>query len=361
MGIMQSLLKGREKPLIGLDISSSAVKLLELSRRGGRYVVEAYATESLPPGAVNDRQIADVNAVGEVIARVVGRSGTKTRRVAAAVSGASVISKIIPMSASMTEADLEEQVKVEADQYIPYPVDEVSMDFEVIGPTAGTDESVDVLLVACRRQQVETLAAALEIGGLEPGVIDIEAYALENACQFLRHQMPELGTGKTIAVVDLGDTTTTMNVLHDMDTVFTREQAFGGRQLTEEIARTYAMGFEEAGKAKRFGGLPDSYQDEVLRPFLEDLAQQIDRSLQFYFANSNQTQEIHQLILAGGCAHIAGIAEHLSEKLRLQTVVASPFSNMTVTASAKPALLAREEAAMLVALGLAWRSFDGVR
>lgn len=358
MSIMQSLFGGGSRDLIGLDISSSAVKLLELSRRGDQFHVETYAVEPLPPDAVVDKQIVDPQAVGECIARAVTRSGTRTLRAALAVSGASVITKIIQMPATLSENDLEEQIKVEADQYIPYSIDEVHIDFQVLGPSSIGTGSVDVLLAACRKEQVEQRCGALEIAGLLPSVVDIENNALQNASLFLQHQMPDGGRGKTIALIDMGATTTSVLVLHDLQSVYTREQSFGGRQLTDDIMRYYGMSPEDAAKAKRFNSLPEDYAFNVLMPFVADMGQQIDRSLQFFFASSSQHTQIDQIILAGGCAEIPGVDRSIQEQLNIPTVVAKPFAHMSVSPKAKPSQLARDSASLLLACGLAYRAFD---
>lgn len=360
MSIFQSLFGGKSQEMLGLDISSSAVKLLELSRRGDRFHVEAYAVEPLPPNAVNEKQIADPKLVGESIAQALGRAGTSTRQVALAVAGASVITKVVQMPDTLSEMDLEEQILAQADQYIPYPIEEVNLDFQVIGASEKGSGNVDVLLAACRKEQVESRCAAAEIAGLVPRIVDIEAYALENACQFLRHQMPDRGVRKTVAVIDMGANATSLLVLHDLKTVYTRDQAFGGRQLTDEIMRHYGLSFEEAGKAKKFGQLPESYETEILPGFMADMAQQIDRALQFFLAASSKHSAVDQLILAGGCAHIPGVEQAVQDRLQIPTAVARPFAGMSVAAKARPSVLAKDEAAMLIAAGLAYRAFDGV-
>lgn len=358
MSIVQSLFGGGSEELVGLDISSSAVKLLELSRRGDRFHVETYAVEPLPPSAVSEKLISDPKLVSEAIARAINRAGTKTKGVAVAVAGASVITKVVQMPASLSEHDMEEQIRAQADQYIPYPIEDVNLDFQVLGESERGTGNVDVMLAACRKEQVDSRCAAAEMAGLIPKVVDIEAYALENACQFLRHQMPAQGVKKTVAVVDVGAHTTSLLVLHDLQTVYTRDQAFGGRQLTEEIMRQYGLSFEEAGKAKKFGNLPESYEAEVLPSFIADLGQQIDRSLQFFFAASSKHGSMDQVILAGGCAHIPGVDALVQERLGIPTVVARPFAAMTVSPRARPSVLAKDEAAMLIAAGLAYRAFD---
>jgi type IV pilus assembly protein PilM len=361
MATMQSLFGGGSPHLIGLDISSSSVKLLELSRKGSKFHVESYAVEPLPPNAVTDKQINEPKLVAEAIGRAVNRAGTRTRQAAVAVAGTAVISKVIEMPASLSEENMEEQIRAEADQYIPYPIDEVNIDFEVIGKSPKNSEMLDVLLAACRKEQVEHRCAAVELAGLTAKVVDIESYALENATQFLHHQMPDGGRNKTIALIDMGANTTSVLILHNLETIYTRDQNFGGRQLTEEIMRHYGMTFEEAGKAKRTGTLPDDYSTEVLAHFVADMAQQIDRSLQFFFSAVTQYSSIDQIILAGGCAHIPGVDHSIQERLQVPTVVARPFAGMSVSSRAKPANLAKDEASLLIACGLAYRAFDEVK
>jgi type IV pilus assembly protein PilM len=363
MSILQSLRRGGggSKSLIGLDISSSAVKLLELGRRGEQYSVEAYAIEPLPPNVVVDKQVTDPKVVGETIARAVDKAGTRTKNAAVAVAGSSVITKTISMPAGLGENEMEAQIKAEADQYIPYSLDEVNLDFQIIGPAPTDATAVEVLLAACRKEQVDSRVAALDIAGLSAKVVDIEVFALENACQFLRHQMPDSGKGKTVAVVDMGASNTSVLILHDMAPVYTRDQAFGGKQLTEDVMRHFGMSFDEANKAKKAGELPENYNTDVLPRFIDDLAQQIDRSFQFFFASATQVTAIDQVILAGGCAHIPTIQAAIQDRLNMPCVTARPFAKMAVTGRAKPAQLAKDEAALLLACGLACRAFDEER
>lgn len=312
----------------------------------------------LPAGAVVDRQIADADAVGATIAKAVSKSGAGTKQAAVAVAGSTVITKIIHMPNDLSEKELEDQIRVEADQYIPYPVDEVNLDFQVLGPSDRSEDMSEVLLAACRAETVEMREAAIEVGGLKPKVVDVEAHALENACLLLTHQMPDEGKDKTIAVIDIGATNMSVMVLHDMGTIYTREQSFGGHLLTEEVSRHFGMSVEEAEAAKLDGSLPDNYQSDVLAPFLEDVAQQIDRALQFYFAAATQHNEIAQVIVAGGCASIPGVAEAVSAKVNIPCVTAKPFSELKTGWKAKKEEVEMLESSMLVAAGLAMRSFD---
>ncbi len=348
----------RKKPsLLGIDISSTAVKLLELSRQGSRFRVESYAVEPLPQNSVVEKNIADVEAVGESLKKAVKRSGTRCRHAAVAVAGSSVITKIIPMSASLSDEEMESQIELEADQYIPYPLEEVNLDFEVVGPSEKNPEGVDVLLAASRSENVDMRVEALEEAGLEAEIVDVEAYALENSFRLVAEQLPGHGRDQTIAVIDVGATMTTLNVLHDHDIIYTREQVFGGKQLTEEIMRRYGLSYEEAGMAKRQGGLPDNYATEVLEPFKDAMAQQVSRSLQFFFS-SGQHNHVDHIVLAGGSASIPGIDEMIEMRIETTTSIANPFADMALSQKVKPQTLNNDAPALMIACGLALRSFD---
>ena len=347
----------KKPPLVGLDISSTSVKLLELSQHGNGYRVEAFAAEPLAPNSVVEKNIADVEAVGEAIRRVAKRSGSRTKTAAVAVAGSSVITKVITMPASLSNEDMESQIELEADQYIPYSLEEVNMDFEILGPSDDNPDTVDVLLAASRSENVDSRVAAVELGGLAAKVVDIEAYTLENAFGLIAPQIPGGVEDKTIAIVDIGATMTTLSVLHDGKIIYTRDQVFGGKQLTEEIQRRYGLSYEEAGMAKRQGGLPDNYIPEVLDPFKDAMVQQVSRSLQFFFSSS-QYNTVSHIVLAGGSASIPGADELIEERVGTSTSVANPFSNMSLASRVKAQALSNDAPALMIACGLALRSFD---
>lgn len=356
-----SLFSRKNTALLGLDVSSTAIKLLELTQHNGRgvsrYRVESYAVEPLPPNSVVEKNISDVEAVGNAIRNVLRKAGTRTKRAAVAVSGSAVITKVISMPASLNDREMEGQIELEADQYIPYPLEEVNIDFEVLGTSEKNPEMMDVLLAASRSENVDDRVAALELAGLTCEIVDVEAYAMENACSQLSEQWPDGGEDQTIAVADIGATTTTLNVLHNRKIVYTREQNFGGRQLTEEIQRRYGLSMEEAGMAKRQGGLPDNYIPDVLEPFKEAMSQQVNRSIQFFFSASAHSN-VDLVVLAGGCGSIPGVDELIQERLGVDTLVANPFANMSVSSKVKPQSLSNDAPALMIACGLALRSFD---
>jgi len=342
--------------LIGLDISSTSVKLLELSQANDNYRVESYAVEPLPPNAVVEKNISDVEGVGEAIKRVLNRSKSGSKSAAVAVAGSAVITKTIEMDAEMSDDEMENQITVEADQYIPYPLDEVAIDFEVLGLSDRNPEQVEVLLAACRKENVEMREAALDLGGLKPAVVDIEAHAMKRAFDLVKPQLGGNSEDLVVAIIDVGATMTTLSVLADDKAIYTREQLFGGKQLTEEIQRRYSLSFEEAGLAKKQGGLPDDYEEEVLQPFKEAVLQQVTRSLQFFFSSS-QYDDVDYIVLAGGTASIDGMAEMIESKLGTPTIIANPFVNMSLASRVDADALANDTPALMIACGLAMRSF----
>jgi type IV pilus assembly protein PilM len=351
------LFKAKPNVLLGLDISSASVKLLELSRNNGRYRVEAYAVEPLPPNAVVERTISDVDGVGEAIKRVISRSKSSARQAAVAVAGSAVITKTIEMDAALSDDELNSQITLEADQYIPYPLDEVAIDFEVQGLSERNPEQVEVLLAACRRENVETREAALQLGAVKPAVVDIESHAMQRAFELIKPQLGADVKDPVVAIVDIGATMTTLSVLTADRAIYSREQVFGGRQLTEEIQRRYNLSFAEAGKAKKHGGLPVDYEKELLQPFKEAVLQQVTRSLQFFFSSS-QYDDVNYIVLAGGTASIDGLADLIQDKLGTPTLIANPFVDMSIASRVDADALGRDAPAMMIACGLAMRSFD---
>ncbi len=348
--------KNRQGSRVGIDISSTTVKLLELSESNGGYRVEAYSVASLPQGAVFEKNINNVGEVATAIQGVMHQSRSRATEVVAAVSGSSVINKVIAMPAGLTDEELETQIALEADQYIPYPLEEVALDFEIQGPTPGRDEQVDVLLAACRRETIDSRVEALELAGLTPKVIDVEAYSMERAYELIR-PIAGVDPAATVAVVDIGATMTTLSVLNQGANTYTREQTFGGKQLTDEIMRRYGLPLREAGLAKKQGGLPDGYEEEVLTPFKEAVVQQVGRSLQFFYSSSSFNSVDH-IFLAGGVAATDGLVSLVENRLATPTTIGNPFANMSISPRVNAVALSGDAPAMMVAAGLALRAMD---
>ncbi len=367
------LLKRKKPTLLGIDISSTSVKLVELSKSDKGYSVESLAVEPLPANAVTEKNIQDVEAVGETLTRALKKSGTKCKLAALAVPGSSVITKVITMPANLSDGEMETQIELEADQYIPYPLEEINLDFQVLGETEGNPDTVDVLLAASRSENVEMRTAVAEMAGLTAKIIDVEAYTIEKASSLLAPEQTPIEVDDSeenedgdeqpqaapyvMAVLDVGATMTSLNVIENGELIYTREQAFGGKQLTEEIMRRYGLAYEEAGRLKKVGGLPDNYIPEVLEPFKENMAQQVSRFLQFFYT-AGQHETVDLIALAGGCASIPGIDELISSQLGIETVVANPFADMNLSSKVNSQALSNDAPALMIACGLAMRSFD---
>ncbi len=354
-------LSRKNSPLLGIDISSTAIKLVELSQSSSsqepHYRVEHYAIEPLPANAVAEKKIVEPEAVGQCIRKAVSKSGTKTRKAAIAVAGSAVITKIITMSAALNDAEMEIQIQLEADQYIPYPLEEVNLDFEVIGPSKSSPELVDVLLAASRQENVDDRVSTLEFADLIPVIVDVEAYAMENACSLMdlvRGKEKDVGT---LAVIDVGAATTTLHVLSRGRIIYTREQNFGGYQLRDEVQRRYGLTREQATQKILDGNVAETYEVDILGPFKEALTQQIGRALQFFYSGTT-FNKVDQILLAGGPASIPRIDTLVEDRLKVPTMVANPFRRMSLSSGIKPQQLMREAPAMMVAVGLALRGFD---
>jgi len=332
--------------------------MMELSKTGSSYRIEGIGVEPLPANAVVEKNVAEVESVGESVKRALVKSKIKLKYVAIAVAGSSVITKKITMPASLSDEEMEGQIQLEADQYIPYPLEEVNLDFQVIGETENNPETVDVLLSACRRENVDDRVAAVELAGLIPKIVDIEAYTVETVFSVMASQMPDEGMDKTVAIVDIGATMTSLSIIHNHNLIYTREQNFGGKQLTEEIMRRYGLSYEEAGLAKRQGGLPDNYEPEVLEPFKETTAQQVSRFLQFFYSAGGPIGDIDHLILAGGTASLPHLAELTESHIGVPTTIANPFADMSSSSRVNKANLEADAPSFLIAAGLAIRGVE---
>ena len=351
------IFKPKTPPLFGLDISSSSVKMLEIVESGKGFVVERHAIEPLPKDAVVDGNINNLEAVADAVKRGHKRLGTRTKHVAMAVPSGAVITKKIVVSSALREEDLEVQVQTEANQYIPFALEEVNLDFQVIGSPAGKPEDQEVLIAATRKEKVEDRVAVADSAGLKAIVMDVESYAQMAALGLVVKQLPNHGKDQNIAVVDVGANVMNVTVLRNEQSVYTREQAFGGNQLTTDIVSRYGMSPEEAENAKRSGGLPDDFEAEVLKPFMENLSVEVQRALQFFFT-STQYNTVEHILLAGGSAVIPGLEEVVHTRAQVPTTIANPFAAMQTSPRIQLKRLMVDAPSLIVACGLAMRRFD---
>lgn len=358
MQIDLSIFNPKARPLIGVDISSSSVKMVELADGGkGGYRVERYAIEALPRDAVVDGNIVNLDGVEETIRRAWKRMGTSTRHVAMALPTAAVITKKIILPAHLREQEMELQVEAEANQYIPFALEEVNLDFQIVGPVASNPEDVEVMIAASRKEKVEDRVACAEGANLKPMVMDVESLATDAAYELILAQFARHGEDDVVAMVHVGANITRFSVSKGMQPLYSRESAFGSAQLTADIMRVYGMSADEAEAIKRSATPPENYTSEVLHNYLDNLGSEIARALQFFYTSTPYSQ-VDRVLLAGGGALIAGIDREIQTRTQIESVLANPFVGMTISPKVNERRLMADAPSLMVACGLALRRFD---
>jgi len=357
VSFLDTLLGRKHPPMIGLDISSSSVKLVELSQTAsGEYVLDRFASEPFDKGWIADGQIEKFDEVAEAVRKVVSKSGTRTKHVAMGMPQSAVITKKIMLPAGLREEEMEMQVEAEANQYIPFSLDEVSLDFCVIGPSPTSAGDVEVMIAASRKDRVQDRQGLAEAAGLKPAVLDIESYASRLAMQRLITSLPGEGKDALVALFEIGAENTSLKVLRDNELLYDRDQAFGGAQLTQLISRQYGFSYEEAELKKLSGDLPEDYQNALLAPFVDSLSQEIGRALQYFFT-STPHHKVHYVMLAGGTAALPGLKDRVTELTGFASMVVNPFEGMKLGSAVRESKLRREASSYLAACGLAMRRF----
>ena len=355
---LPALFRRSSPPLVGVDISPSSVKIVEIgvgSKTAMR--LERYAIEPIERGAIVDGNIENPEAVADALLRALKKSGCRARHAAIALPSAAVITKRITLPAGLSDEDYELQVETEASQYIPFPIEEVNLDFQVLGPSAGSGDDVDVLIAASRKEKVEDRVAVAEMAGLTPIVMDVEPYAARITIDHVAGFLPNHGEGQVLAVFDIGQQVTTLTVSLDGTTIFEREQAFGGNQLTQDVVRLYGLTPEEAEVKKKSGDLPDNFQRDLLGPFVEQAALECARALQFFFTSTPYTR-VDRVFVAGGCAVIEGMVEAVFQRTNVPAELLSPFQGMECAPAIRERQLRVDASALLIGAGLAMRRFD---
>ena len=357
MSFLDRFMGRQHPPAIGLDISSSSVKLVELGKNAaGEYVLERFGVEPFEKGWITDGQIEKFDEVAEAVRRVVAKSGTRTKQVVMAMPQSAVITKKIMLPAGLREEEMELQVESEANQYIPFSLDEVSLDFCVIGPSPTSAGDVEVLIAASRKDRVQDRQALAEAAGLKPVVLDIESHASRLAMSRVIAALPNEGKDALVALFEIGADTTSLKVLRDDEMLYDRDQAFGGSQLTQLISRQYGFSFEEAEQKKLANDLPDDYESAILHPFVDSLSQEIGRALQYFFT-STPHHKVHYVMLAGGTATLPGLKDRVTDLTGFASMVVNPFDNMDLGAAVRESRVRREAPSYLTACGLAMRRF----
>ncbi len=354
--MLNNLWKKKNSMMVGIDIGSHSAKAVLLGQEDEGFVLEGFAIEPMPRGSVVDREIQDIEAVGEVIAKLRKRISAKATDAAAAVSGQTVITKVIYMDVALTEDELASQIEIEADSLIPFPLDEVSLDFETLDVNESDPSKVNVLLSAARTESIEARVAALDAGDFHAKVVDVESYAVGRAYDLCLAQLPEDAKDKVVAIVDIGSTVTLFSATDAGKHIYSRAQMFGGEQYTRSIVSYYNKSFEQAEEAKTSNYLPPNYTFEVLAPFHTVLMQQIRRAIQMFLTTSGQAK-VDYLLISGGTAALEGIESLLTEELGIHTVIANPFSEMSYGNMVDQDELVSVAPQLMVATGLALRSF----
>ncbi len=357
MSLLDLLLGRKHVPMIGLDISSSSAKLVELGKSAsGEFVLERLASEPFEKGWITDGQIEKFDEVVGAVRKLLDKSGTKTRQVVLAMPQSAVITKRINLPAGLRDEELELQVESEANQYIPFSLDEVSLDFCVIGPSPTSSGDVEVLIAASRKERVQDRQGLAEAAGLKPMVLDIESHAALLAISRVVEALPSQGRDALIALFEIGADTTSLKVLREGELLYDRDQAFGGSQLTSLISRQYGFSFEEAEQKKLAGELPEDYEGQILTPFVDSLSQEIGRALQYFFT-STPHHKVHYVMLAGGTATLPGLKDRVTDLTGFAAMVVNPFDGMKIASSVREAKVRKEAPSYLTACGLAMRRF----
>ncbi len=355
---LNSFMRKASPALLGIDISPSSVKVVELEPgQKAAMRLRRYAIEPIARGAIVDGNVEQPEQIAESLARALRRMGTRTRDAALALPTSAVITKRITLPAGLGEEDYEIQVESEASQYIPFAIEEVNLDFQILGPTAGSEDDVDVLLAASRKEKVEDRVAVAEMCGLKPVVMDVDSYAARKVLDQIARGLPNGGQGEVLALFDIGSLVTTVTMVLNGQTVFEREQAFGGMQLTQDLVRLYGLMPEEAEARKKSGDLPENYALDALQPFIEHGVAEISRALQFFFTSTPYTR-VDRICLAGGACVVPGLAEAIAERTGVATAILNPFGGMEVDSTVRDKQLRQEAPALLTACGLAMRRFD---
>ncbi len=355
---LPSFLSKKSQPMLGIDISNSSIKVVELVPGDKTPMrLDRYAIEPIEKGSIVDGNIDNPELVADALNRALKKLGSKTRNAAVALPSSAVITKRIILQAGLKEEDYEAQVETEASQYIPFPIEEVNLDFQILGKTANSEDDVDVLIAASRKEKVEDRVAVAEMTGLKPMVMDVETFAARTALDHVASFLPNHAEGQILALFQIGSTLTSLSVSLNGQTIFERQSAFGGQQLTQDIVRIYGLMADEAEVKKRSGDLPDNYNNEVLKPFVEQAASEVSRALQFFYTSTPYTLVDH-IFVAGGTSSVTGLVEAVAEKVGVPAEVFSPFQGMEISADVRDRQLRLDAPSLIISCGLAMRRFE---
>jgi type IV pilus assembly protein PilM len=320
----------KSRSVVGLDIGSSAVKAVELKPAGTGFRVAAFATEPVPPDSIVDGAIIDSAAVTEAIRRVFGSKAFKTKEVAASLSGNAVIVKKISLPV-MTVSELDESIYWEAEQYIPFDIQDVNLDYQILDAGGGGPEAkgtMDVLLVAAKKEKIAGYTGVIAQAGRTPVVVDVDAFALQNAFELNYGLDP----AAVVVLLNAGASAININIIANGQSVFTRDVSLGGNAYTEAVQRELNLPFESAEMLKK--GLPvdgATFEDAhpVLRAMTENVLLEVQKTFDFFKATAS-TDRIDRIMLSGGASRVGGFAEALQERFGTPVELFDPFRKVTL-------------------------------
>ncbi|KPK01347.1 MAG: hypothetical protein AMK71_05880 [Nitrospira bacterium SG8_35_4] len=341
-----------KKDIIGLDIGSQQVKIVQLRESKGSYRLEKLAVAALQPELIVDGSILDATRVVEIIRELIMSSDIKTKDVTLSVSGhSSVIIKRVALP-QMSEDELEESIRFEAEQYIPFDIEDVNLDFQILGP-AEEDNMMDVLIVAVKKDKINEYVSVVKEAGLNPVIVDVDAFALENMYE-LNYEVKE---NENVALVNIGASMININILKGGTSVFTRDSSVGGNLLTEALQKEFTISYANAEKLKQEEALEGISPEDVavvLNAASEDIITEISRSFD-YFRDTTNYENIDEIIVSGGSTLIGGIVSSLEERSGITVRVAEPFKNVDVPDMFDKDYVKKVEPLVAVAVGLALR------
>lgn len=355
---MFSLIKPKQQSILGVDISATSIKMIQLSsNREGQHCVEGFGSLPLPDKATDGAIVKDVNVLADAIKKIISMAHLTSSQAAVAVPDASTISRVIQISEGLSDSDIEELVAIEADKYIPYPIDEINIDFSVLGPSSKNAALQDLLIIATRTEIVNGRAEALRQAGLDVKVVDVESYVIERAAQLLKSTLPAQGHHKVIAIMDVGAKYSHLYVLQNMKVIYTRDEEFGGSQLIDAIVQHYDMTPAAAIDALAHQTLPAEFYTTILQTFYDKFFLQVKRALQFFFSTSHYSS-IDQIVLTGGIANRPDIAQLLQDHIKVPTSIGNPLAEMRFATTVDREAILREAPSLMVACGLALRQIE---
>ena len=348
------MFKKKRQLALGIDIGTSSIKVMEMTESRDRYKIERFAVEPLPRNIIVENAITDLDRVSKAVRSAVEKSGSKRKHVVVAIAAAQSMSKILSLPGGLRGSELEQQIELEAEHYVPFPLADTNLDFELLGSSIENPSNDDVLLSACRKEIVEERVSVLEAAGLTPIIVDVASFANERALQLVATTLPNGGVEKVVAIVDYGTTSSHLYVVHQKKLIYQRDFPFGGKSLTESIQRRFGVSYTEAENKKRGGSLPENYRQDILGPFISAMAQEANRAMQLFVSSSNHDQVDH-VFLTGGCSALPKVADSVGEKTGVSTRLANPFVNTKLASSVAKDRLYRYAPLLNTVCGLAMR------